>query len=88
MAFRKVVVPLPDDPSKMVDGHDIPVAESLERWSEIRLEDGTTFRAKISIVSAVKLIDKVDAKGNPVYLINAAPVITMGALGSEPSKES
>lgn len=88
MTFRKVSVPSPEDPSKTVDGYDIPVAESIERWSEVKLEDGTTLRAKISIVGAIKLIDKVDAQGNPVYLLNAAPVITMGAPGSDPSKDA
>jgi len=88
MAFRKVSVPLPEDPSTMVDGYDVPVAESTERWSDIRLEDGTTFRAKINIVSAIRLIDKLDAQGKPVFLINAAPMITMGIPGSELSKDA
>lgn len=88
MAFRKVSVPAPEDPSKTVDGYDIPVAESIERWSEVKLEDGMTLRAKISIVGAIKLTDRVDAQGNPVYLLNAAPIITMGAPGSNTTKDA
>ena len=86
MEFRKVLVPSPEDPSKMVEGHDIPVAESTERWSEITLQDGTVFRAKINVSSAIKLTGRLDAQGNPVYMINAAPVVAMVPRGDNQPK--
>jgi hypothetical protein len=87
MAFRKVSVPLPEDPSIIAEGFEIPIRESVERWSDITLEDGTTFRAKISIIGVVRVTDRVDAQGNPIFLVNAAPTIAMGIPGPDPVKE-
>lgn len=38
MPEREVQVPLGD---RVVDGFDIPITDSSERWSEFVLEDGT-----------------------------------------------
>ena len=72
----------------MVEGYEIPVSESIERWTDVTLADGTTFRAKMNVVSAVKLVNRVDANGRPIYLINATPTVTMSHLGSEVSSDS
>jgi hypothetical protein len=60
---------------KVVPGIEVPVSESTEKWSEFTLEDGTIIRAKVSIVSVVRVIDQYDQTGNPIYTINAVPII-------------
>ena len=67
---RKVKVPLPPD-GKQVDGMDVPVVESTERWTEIKLEDGSVLRLKPSVVSAVRITDQWDPQGNPMYALMA-----------------
>jgi len=81
MEFRKVSVPSPENPNVQTEGLDIPVAESIEKWSEIRLEDGTVFRAKIIIGNVVRISDRFDAQGKPVYFINAQPSISIVEYG-------
>jgi hypothetical protein len=65
---RKTKVQLPPD-GKLVDGYDVPVLESTERWTEIKLEDGSVLRLKPSIVSAVRLPEQWDPHGNPMYAL-------------------
>ena len=66
---------------KMVDGFDVPVTESSERWSEFTLEDGTIIRVKVNLIAAVRIPDEFDAQGNPIYVINAGP--TIGVLPTD-----
>lgn len=81
MAYRKVSVPSPVL-GQAAEGYDIPILESTERWSEVKLEDGTVFRAKISIGQVVRLINERDPAGNPVYSVNGAPTIVMVEYGN------
>jgi hypothetical protein len=88
MEFRKVSVPSsPEDPKAQIEGYDIPIKESVEKWSEIHLEDGTIFRAKISIANVVRLIDRFDDHGNPVYFINATPTVAMVQFGDSTTRK-
>lgn len=68
---RKVKVPMPPD-GKMTDGFEVPVVESTERWTEIKLEDGSVLRVKPSILSAIRIPDQWDPEGNPMYALKAA----------------
>jgi hypothetical protein len=47
----------------------------MERWSEFKLEDGTVLRAKMTILSAVRVPEMWDPQGNPFYVVNGAPVM-------------
>jgi len=57
---------------KETDGMEVPVIESTERWTDIKLEDGTVLRIKPSVMSAVRLNGQFDPEGNPMYAIRAA----------------
>ncbi|WP_297575071.1 hypothetical protein [uncultured Deefgea sp.] len=59
------------------NGISVDVEESTEKWSEFHLQDGTKIRAKIGIVSAVRLKDKYDESGAPIYVFNLAPMINI-----------
>jgi hypothetical protein len=67
---RKVKVPIPPD-GNLVDGLEVPVLESTERWSEVKLEDGSVLRVKPSILSAIRVPGQYDQEGNPMYALKA-----------------
>lgn len=69
----KVHFPLPDSP--LVDGNEVAIQESTERWSEVQLEDGTVIRVKPMVLSAVRIQGQYDADGNPAYSIKLTPVV-------------
>lgn len=63
---------LPD--GRVVDGLEFSVDESHERWSEVKLEDGASFRVKMTVLSAQRA-NELDPAGQPIYQFNMAPVI-------------
>jgi hypothetical protein len=73
---RKTKV-IPQGGAQQVDGMEVPVEESTERWSEFKLEDGSVLRVKITVVSAVRLTGQYDPQGNPMYVLNMTPVIAI-----------
>ncbi len=74
MAERRVQVPYM---GKLVDGMDVPIETSTEKWSEITLEDGTIIRIKQSVATVLRLDGEWDAEGNPVYVVKSAPAIAI-----------
>ena len=68
---RKTKIPMPPD-GRLVEGFEVPVVESTERWTETKLEDGTVLRIKPSILSAVRIPGQWDPDGNPMYALKAA----------------
>ena len=66
---RPVKVAGPD--GKMLDGFEVPVTESTERWTEVQLEDGSVLRIKPSIVAAIRVTGQYDQDGNPMYVLKA-----------------
>ena len=76
MAERKTKVPL-QGTNQMVEGVEVPVDELNEKWSEFKLEDGTTFKIKMTVVSAVRVDGQFDALGNPMYVMNMTPVMAL-----------
>jgi hypothetical protein len=79
---RKVKTKLPT--GEMVDALEVPIEESTDRWSEVRLEDGAIFRVKMNVISVMRVPTMKDQDGNPFYTFNAAPVI---ALIQPPTKK-
>ena len=73
---RKVKVPMPPT-GALVDGFEVPVAESTERWTEATLEDGSVLRIKASVLSAIRVPGQFDPEGNPMYALktNVAMVV-------------
>jgi hypothetical protein len=61
---------MPPD-GRLVEGFDVPIVESTERWTEVKLEDGSILRLKPTIVSAVRLPGEWDPQGNPMYALMA-----------------
>jgi hypothetical protein len=74
VADRKVQVPYN---GKTVTGTVIEVDETIERASEIRLADGTRLRLKSAVITAIRIDGEYTPEGDPVYVLNAAPVMTI-----------
>jgi hypothetical protein len=72
---NKITVDLPTGGKG--EGVQVQVEESTERWSEFTLEDGTVIRAKASIASCVRVDGQYDPLGNPLYLTNFQPILTI-----------
>ncbi len=74
MAERKIQMSLPD--GKTVDGVEVGVRESTERWSDFELEDGTKFRIKVTVLGVNRASKDYDPGGLPWYQFNVLPVFS------------
>lgn len=64
-------------------GVSVDVEESNERFSEVRLTDGTRIRIKPVITEAIRVEGQWDTEGNPVYVIKSANVMTVSEVRDE-----
>ncbi len=74
MAERKTKLKLNDEE---VDAWDVPIAESTERWTELRLEDGAVLRIKVVVGSVVRVDSIKDDAGNPLYVVKSGNALTL-----------
>jgi hypothetical protein len=82
---RKVQVTLPT--GVQAEGTEVLVEESNERWSEFTFSDGTIVRAKMTIISSVRVDGHFDPQGNPLYSTNLAPVMTIVSVPEQYRKK-
>ena len=76
MAERRTKVQVvPNGP--IVDGVELDVDVSSERWSEYTLSDGTVLRLKQVLVSVIRAEGQYDNDGNPTYVVKASPVLSL-----------
>lgn len=75
MEFRKVSIRGSD--GNPVEGLDIPILESTERFSEFTLADGTVLRVKPLIISAARMENQWDQDDNPVYVCKNQVVVAV-----------
>lgn len=61
----------------------VDVDESTERWTVLKLSDGTTLRAKIVVLSVSRIDDQFDSDRNPVYAIKSHNVLTVDEAPEE-----
>jgi len=78
---KKVKVTLPD--GKVVEGVDVPIEVSNDRWSDITLEDGSVIRIKALVVSVIRIDGQYDQDGNPLYVVKSS---TTTAIASAPEE--
>ena len=60
-----------------VEGTFIGVIESTERFTDIKLEDGTILKAKVSVAEVARVDGRWDDDGNPLYFLKSQTVITV-----------
>ncbi len=77
MPERRVKVTLPG--IGLVEGSEVEVLESTERWSDVKLADGTTLRIKPVVVSVTRVDGRYDPQGNPLYAIQATQAMSANA---------
>lgn len=67
----KMKVPFtnPDGSVSQETGTRLEITDSKEPWSEYTLEDGTKIRSRQAVINIVKLDDKKNANGEPVYVV-------------------
>lgn len=73
----KVSILSPEGKPIQEDAMLIPVVRNEENWSEATLEDGTVIRFKQTLIKVYRVDGKYDGDGNPQYIINAAPIISV-----------
>jgi len=78
MSENKIKVQLPDGSYK--NGMEISIDESLERWSEIKLSDGTILRVKQTVVQIIRIDGEFDQEGNPSYVVKSTPTIAIASV--------
>lgn len=86
MQGRTVPVALPS--GGQGQGVEVQVAESTERWSEFALTDGTVVRGKIIVTSAVRVEGEFDQNGNPLYMMNSAPMFSIVSVEEQFRKKA
>ncbi len=82
---RKIVR---DQTGAEVEGVVVDVVESTERFSDIRLEDGTLVRIRPVIVEVIRIEGKWDNEGKPLYVIRSANVMTVDDVDESLQKKS
>lgn len=84
MAEKKLKVKFGDE---FVTATDVPIEETTERWTEIKLKDGAILRMKTVISSVSRIDDKTDQNGNPVYAVSSTNVIAIVSGPTEPENK-
>jgi hypothetical protein len=77
MADRKVRVTLPNIGT--VEGSEVQVVESTERWTDVKLDDGTSVRIKPVVMSVIRVDGRYDPQGNPMYAVQAGQAMSVSA---------
>ena len=80
MSEKKTKITLPN--LGEVDGTEVPITESTDRWTDIKLEDGSVLRMKPVVMSVMRIDNQYDQEGNPLYAIrssNAMAVVSTPA---------
>lgn len=75
MSGHKKRLTLPS--GETVEGTFISVIESTERFTDIKLEDGTILKAKVSVAEVARMDGRWDDDGNPLYFVKSQTVITV-----------
>lgn len=70
MPERKVKINVPG--MGTVEGTQVELTESVERWTELKLADGSVLRVKPTILSITRLDGRYDPQGNPLYALQGA----------------
>ena len=72
-----------DAQGNLVEGVVVSVTESTERFSDVKLADGTLLKTKLSSLEAIRVKDQWDADGNPVYILKSQNVVAVSESPNE-----
>lgn len=74
VAERKIKV---DYVGRQMDATVVSIVESVDRWSDVKLDDGTLLRVKLSVLSASRVDGEYDPSGNPAYVLTMTPTMVV-----------
>lgn len=74
MARTKARVPFD---GQVHDGIRVGLRQANEPWTRVELEDGSEIRLKTVITDVVRIPDKYDSEGAPIYVIKSANIATV-----------
>jgi hypothetical protein len=60
-----------------VEGTEVGLVESVERWTELKLDDGAVLRIKPVVISVLRIEGRYDPQGNPMYAVQAGQTMTI-----------
>ena len=66
-------------PGALADAVEVNVEEATERWTDVKLADGTEIRIKTVILSVMRFENEFDQDGNPMYQIKMNQIMTANA---------
>lgn len=85
MAEHKKTVEYP--PGTQVEGTDVAITESIERFNELKLEDGTILRMRTNVVEVIRLDEQWNENGDPVYVVKSSTTVTAVEVPQEFKKK-
>lgn len=74
MATDAVKIPLDGEAH---EGTRIELRETTEPWTRVELADGSSIRIKHVVVDVVRLRDRFDSDGAPVYVVKSTNIMTV-----------
>lgn len=77
MANRTRKITTPD--GRIIEGVIMPFQVGGEHWNEYLVDDGSVIRMKPIVTEVIRLDGEYDAKGDPVYMIQAQNVMNISA---------
>ncbi len=57
------------------NGEEVDFDVLKEDWNSYKLKDGTTLKVKLVLAGVVRIPNKYDPLGNPVYMIKSTNVV-------------
>ena len=82
---------IPDPNGNLIDGTEVDVIESIERFSDVKLEDGTVLRIRVAVQEVVRFDGLWDNINNPMYHVSSATMVFVKEapdnLKKSPNKE-
>lgn len=65
-----------------VDATPIDVNQTNEYWNQYLLDDGTVIKMKLVATKILRIDNKYDKEGNPVYFVQSTNVLSVNASDS------
>jgi hypothetical protein len=60
-----------------VEVTEVGLIESVERWTELKLEDGSVLRVKPVVISVLRVEGQYDPQNNPMYAIQGGQTMAL-----------
>lgn len=85
MANQKIRTILPS--GEQVWGTPVSIDESVERFSDLVLEDETILKVKVVPTNVLRIDDRWDSEGNPLYLLKSQTLVVIGQTNISKGEE-